>query len=419
MNASDMMAKAAFTGVPDLISNILAKKHVVWYGIVKDVPAEGIVTVASAAAPGGEQVVLTDCVLLCPASASLAVSVVPHEGDKVLVLSPQSYADEMFLKESENPIVEPLMTGYTATASVAILYNQFQSFHKNSVTVEDGTLEARLAYSEEDSDDDKDVNNLHVKTEADGSFLAETAYLPDDEVYGNVLSALADGSFTLSRKYRSDDEVYDHVTEQVVTDDGIKRTASDGYVADKEVYATVITSEQDSAGTDIKIENGYVADNEAYEQLLEMKKDGSLAYSCGYDKDNSVYKASVEVKPDGSLAANLAEKDGDWQGKLAVAAEDGTLTYATPKLAVTCMGDGGLSFENENVSFSATNDGEVSLTVGGTSISVKDGEVSVDDGANKITTGSSGIELTDGSGKVSMSSGAITLQGTSGKVEIS
>lgn len=448
MTKDEMLNRAAVTGTSELINNIVSGKWIIWYGIVMDVPADGIVTVASAAADSGEHVLLTDCVLACTAGASLSVSVVPHEGDKVLVFSPKAYSDEMFKEESDKPIVEPLMNGYVHNAGIAVLLNQFQPFHKNSVVVEDGTVEARLAFDKDASSDDKDVNHLHAVINADGSVLLETAYLSDDEAYDNVLEVTANGSWKFSRKYLPDDKVYDHVEEQVIGDDGITRTVSDtylsddgvydhveekaitadgvtrtvsdGYISDKSVYTTVETRAQTSAGTDITLDNGYVSDNDAYEQHLEMKADGNLAYSCGFDKDNSVYKSVVKVMPDGTLTMDLAEKDGAYQGALAVAGADGTLTYTMEKTTVTVMGDGNVTVENENGSVALADNGSLTVTAGDTTVSIADKAVSVDDGTNKITTGSSGVSITDGNGKIEMSSGAITLQGTGGgKVEIS
>lgn len=419
MTRDEMLNRASVTGTAELINNILSGKWIIWYGIVMDVPAKGIVQVASAASDSGEHVLLTDCVLACTASSSLSVSVVPHEGDKVIVFSPKAYSDDMFDKETLKPVVEPLMTGYAHNTGIAVLLNQFRPYHKNSIEIEDGTVEARLAFDTANSTNDKDVNHFHLVLAADGAVTIETSYLADNDLYDASLVVLANGSLTYSRKYRPDDEVYDHVVEQVISDDGITRTTSDGYVADKEVYTTVRTEAQTSAGTDVTYDNGYVADNEAYEQHVELKADGNLTYSCGYDKDNSVYKAVVQVMPDGSLNMNMAEKDGAYQGALAVAGADGTLTYTMEKTTVTVMGDGNVSVENENGSVKMADDGSLTIAAGGTTVAIADGEVSVDDGANQITTGSSGVSVTDGTGKIEMSGGAITLQGAAGKVEIS
>ena len=148
----------------DMLHRAIGTTFIVEYGIIKDIPATGIVTVEMAVADSADDIIITNCVLASFSSSSVTVNIKPNIDDKVIVLFPRRFAGNMFNPETNEPIITACGNGYTIMGGIAILLNQYQeNFHKNFIDVSDGCITLKMAYSEDDS------NNLFTfESNADG-----------------------------------------------------------------------------------------------------------------------------------------------------------------------------------------------------------------------------------------------------------
>lgn len=137
--------------------------YIVDYGIIKDIPTDGIVTVEMSASKDKQSITVTNCILASFASSSFTVKIKPNIDDKVIVLFPKNYSSRMFDKEVNETIISQATEGYCLLGGIAILLNQFQDFHKNYIDFSDGCADIKLAYSEND-----DKNFISLNTNKDG-----------------------------------------------------------------------------------------------------------------------------------------------------------------------------------------------------------------------------------------------------------
>lgn len=137
--------------------------YIVDYGIIKDIPTDGIVTVEMSASKDKQSITVTNCILASFASSSFTVKIKPNIDDKVIVLFPKNYSSRMFDKEVNETIISQATEGYCLLGGIAILLNQFQDFHKNYIDFSDGCADIKLAYSEDD-----DKNFILLNTNKDG-----------------------------------------------------------------------------------------------------------------------------------------------------------------------------------------------------------------------------------------------------------
>ena len=137
--------------------------YIVDYGIIKDIPTDGIVTVEMSASKDKQSITITNCILASFASSSFTVKIKPNIDDKVIVLFPKNYSSRMFDKEVNETIISQATEGYCLLGGIAILLNQFQDFHKNYIDFSDGCADIKLAYSEDDN-----KNFISLNTNKDG-----------------------------------------------------------------------------------------------------------------------------------------------------------------------------------------------------------------------------------------------------------
>lgn len=148
----------------DMLHRAIGTTFIVEYGIIKDIPATGIVTVEMAVADSADDIIITNCVLASFSSSSVTVNIKPNIDDKVIILFPRRFAGNMFNPETNEPIITACGNGYTIMGGIAILLNQYQeSFHKNFIDVSDGCITLKMAYSE-----DEDKNLFTFESNADG-----------------------------------------------------------------------------------------------------------------------------------------------------------------------------------------------------------------------------------------------------------
>lgn len=167
----------------DMLHRVIGTTFIVEYGIIKKIPAAGIVTVEMAVADSADNIIITNCVLASFSSSSVTVNIKPNIDDKVIVLFPRRFAGKMFNPETNEPIITDCGNGYTLMGGIAILLNQYQeAYHKNYIDISDGCIMLKMAYSE---DDDKNLftfesnadgeltlvsNNVQITTNKDSEF---------------------------------------------------------------------------------------------------------------------------------------------------------------------------------------------------------------------------------------------------------
>lgn len=148
----------------DMLHRAIGTTFIVEYGIIKKIPATGIVTVEMSVANSADDIIITNCVLASFSSSSVTVNIKPNIDDKVLVLFPRKFAGKMFSPENNEPIITDCGNGYTLMGGIAILLNQYQeNYHKNYIDVSDGCITLKMAYSE-----DGDENLFTFESNADG-----------------------------------------------------------------------------------------------------------------------------------------------------------------------------------------------------------------------------------------------------------
>lgn len=148
----------------DILHRVIGTTFIVEYGIIKDIPATGIVTVEMAVADSADDIIITNCVLASFSSSSVTVNIKPNINDKVIVLFPRKFAGSMFNPDTNEPVITACGNGYTIMGGIAILLNQYQeNYHKNFIDISDGCISLKMAYSEDDD------NNLYTfESNADG-----------------------------------------------------------------------------------------------------------------------------------------------------------------------------------------------------------------------------------------------------------
>ena len=148
----------------DMLHRVIGTTFIVEYGIIKKIPATGIVTVEMSVADSADDIIITNCVLASFASSSVTVNIKPNIDDKVIVLFPRRFAGKMFNPETNEPIITDCGNGYTIMGGIAILLNQYQeAYHKNYIDISDGCITLKMAYSEDD-----DKNLFTFESKADG-----------------------------------------------------------------------------------------------------------------------------------------------------------------------------------------------------------------------------------------------------------
>ena len=174
--------------------------YIVDYGIIKDIPTDGIVTVEMSASKDKQSITITNCILASFASSSFTVKIKPNIDDKVIVLFPKNYSSRMFDKEVNETIISQATEGYCLLGGIAILLNQFQDFHKNYIDFSDGCADIKLAYSE---DDDKNFISLNTNKNGEITLAVKDKFSQKIDKDG----ALNITSNNTSIKINKDDEI--------------------------------------------------------------------------------------------------------------------------------------------------------------------------------------------------------------------
>lgn len=154
-----------------LVESIIKRSCIIDYGIVQDVPAEGVVTVSVAVSETTQSMLIMTCVLANIASNSITITAKPNKGDRVLVVYPRIYDENMFTVPSSDTektkiIVNRNAKGYNLLSGIAILLNQYKkASHNNVIKFDDGTVDLKLAYK-----DNKNLLNLTINADGEVTF---------------------------------------------------------------------------------------------------------------------------------------------------------------------------------------------------------------------------------------------------------
>lgn len=182
----NIFLEATAQSLGDMLHRVINNTFIVEYGIIKNIPAEGVVTVEMSVAEKANDIVITDCVLASFASSSVTVRIKPNIDDKVMVLFPRKFHSDMFQKDKNEPIIAEATTGYNVLTGIAILLNQYQeATHKNFIDISDGNLTMKLGYNK-----DEEKNMVSVTTDKDGNIQLVNPKI--------TLELNADGSYEIN-----------------------------------------------------------------------------------------------------------------------------------------------------------------------------------------------------------------------------
>lgn len=204
----------------DMLHRAIETTFIAEYGIIKKIPATGIVTVEMSVADSLDDIIITNCVLASFSSSSVTVNIKPNIDDKVIVLFPRRFVGKMFSPDNNEPIITECGNGYTLMGGIAILLNQYQkTFHKNYIDLSDGCITLKMAYSK---DDDKNLFTFESNAEGEFTLVSNGAQITtnkDSEITvkngkakiiidknGNV-TIDADGKYTIKNGVTSLKEV--------------------------------------------------------------------------------------------------------------------------------------------------------------------------------------------------------------------
>lgn len=166
MTEPNFIAQEQGLNFNSVVEAIIKRSCIIDYGIIQKVVAKGVVEVAVAVAKTEEDMLCMTCVLANTASTALTIDIIPHVGDRVLVVYPRLYNDKMFnVTDSEDDNAKLTIDfgaqGYNLMSGIAILINQCKtSAHKNVITIDNGNVSAKL-------------NKVEITTDSDGAITVD------------------------------------------------------------------------------------------------------------------------------------------------------------------------------------------------------------------------------------------------------
>ena len=144
MENTNFIAEESGLNFGSTVEAIIKRSCIVDYGIVQEVVSDGVVDVALAVSRTEQDMFCMTCVLVNIASSAFTLNVTPKKGDRVLVVYPRIFDDDMFTVPDGDKAVDPVINfdakGYNLMSGIAILINQYkEASHKNVLTIdEDG-----------------------------------------------------------------------------------------------------------------------------------------------------------------------------------------------------------------------------------------------------------------------------------------
>ena len=171
MTDPNFISQEAGLNFNTVVESIVKRSCIIDFGIIQEVVSDGIVDVSVAVAKTEQDMLCMTCVLANIASSSFTLDIKPKKGDRVLVVYPRIFDDDMFtVPDEEDDALKPKINfeakGYNLMSGIAILVNQYkEASHKNLITVEDGKVTIALGYN---ADDEK--NMLNFTSDENGAF---------------------------------------------------------------------------------------------------------------------------------------------------------------------------------------------------------------------------------------------------------
>lgn len=171
MTDPNFISQEAGLNFNTVVESIIKRSCIIDFGIVQDVVSDGIVDVSVAVAKTEQDMFCMTCVLANVASKAFTLNVKPQKGDRVLVVYPRLYDDNMFNFTGEEEddtelTVNYKAKGYNLASGIAILISQYkEAGHKNFITVDEGKVTIALGY-----DKDNDKNMLNFTSDEKGAF---------------------------------------------------------------------------------------------------------------------------------------------------------------------------------------------------------------------------------------------------------
>ena len=145
MKDPNFIAQEAGLNFGSVVEAIIKRSCIVDYGIIQNVVADGVVDVSLAVSRTEQDMFCMTCVLANIASSAFTLNIKPRKGDRVLVVYPRIFDDDMFtVPDEEDDAIKPIINfdakGYNLMSGIAILINQYkEASHKNLLTIdEDG-----------------------------------------------------------------------------------------------------------------------------------------------------------------------------------------------------------------------------------------------------------------------------------------
>lgn len=144
MDKPNFIAQESGLNFGSTVEAIIKRSCIVDYGIIQEVVSDGVVDVALAVSRTEQDMFCMTCVLANIASSAFTLNVTPKKGDRVLVVYPRIFDDDMFTVPDGDKAVDPIINfdakGYNLMSGIAILINQYkEASHKNVITIdEDG-----------------------------------------------------------------------------------------------------------------------------------------------------------------------------------------------------------------------------------------------------------------------------------------
>lgn len=144
MKEPNFIAQEAGLNFGSVVEAIIKRSCIVDYGIIQNVVADGVVDVSLAVSRTEQDMFCMTCVLANIASSAFTLNIKPKAGDRVLVVYPRIFDDDMFTVPNGDKALKPIINfdakGYNLMSGIAILINQYkEASHKNLFTIdEDG-----------------------------------------------------------------------------------------------------------------------------------------------------------------------------------------------------------------------------------------------------------------------------------------
>lgn len=150
MTDPNFISQEAGLNFNTVVEAIIKRSCFIDFGIIQDVVSDGVVDVAVAVSKTKQDMLCMTCVLANIASKAFTLNVKPHKGDRVLVVYPRLYDDNMFnftgSEGDDTKLIENYEAkGYNLASGIAILISQYrEAGHKNVITIDEDSLEMEI-----------------------------------------------------------------------------------------------------------------------------------------------------------------------------------------------------------------------------------------------------------------------------------